>query len=128
MRVSEYGYGLVFSVENENSLCAQSALECAYVMTDRSHPLISPAHAHTAVISLSLLFVFCLSTERVDASYYKAPLTTFKSRETTSENAWALFIILTIMPLCRQSLFKTVQYFFRYCRCNKKQLCVYMCA
>ena len=76
-----------------------------YVMADRPHPFISPAHAHTAVTSLSLFFVFRLSTEREDASYCKAPLTTFKSRETTSENAWALFVILTIMPPCRQSIF-----------------------
>ena len=37
-------------------------------------------------------FFFFLSTERIDASYFKAPLATSKSRQTTSEDAWALFI------------------------------------
>ena len=36
--------------------------------------------------------LFFLSTERIDASYFKAPLATSKSRQTTSEDAWALFI------------------------------------
>ena len=36
---------------------------------------------------LLLLFLF-LSTERIDESYFKAPLAT---RQTTSEDAWALF-------------------------------------
>ena len=49
-----------------------------------------PAHAHTTVTSL--FFFFFLSTERIDASYFKAPLATSKSRQTTSEGAWALFI------------------------------------
>ena len=48
-----------------------------------------PAHAHTTVTAL-----FFLSTERIDASYFKAPLATSKSRQTTSEDAWALFVRL----------------------------------
>ena len=54
-----------------------------------------PAHAHTTVTSLfffSFFFFFFLSTERIDASYFKAPLATSKCRQTTSEGAWALFI------------------------------------
>ena len=41
---------------------------------------------------LLLLSLFFLSTERIDASYFKALLATSKSRQTTSEDAWALFI------------------------------------
>ena len=53
-----------------------------------------PAHAHTNVTSLFFFFFFFffLSTERIDASYFKAPLATSKWRQTTSEGAWALFI------------------------------------
>ena len=35
-----------------------------------------------------------MSTHRIDAIYFKAPLTTSKSRQTTSEDAWALFVRL----------------------------------
>ena len=45
---------------------------------------ITPALAHTGISSIS--------TEVIDASHFKAPLTTSKSQETTSEDAWALFI------------------------------------
>ena len=41
----------------------------------------SPAHAQ-------LFF----TTEGIDTSYFKAPLVTSKSQQTTSEDAWALFI------------------------------------
>ena len=52
-----------------------------------------PAHAHTTVtFSFFFFFFFFLSTERIDASYFKAPLATSKCRQTTSEGAWALFI------------------------------------
>ena len=46
----------------------------------------------TQLLLLSLSLV--LSIERIDASYFKAPLTTSKSRQTTSEDAWALFVRL----------------------------------
>ena len=39
-------------------------------------------------------WAFSFSTERIDASYFKAPLATSKSRQTTSEDAWALFVRL----------------------------------
>ena len=42
-----------------------------------------PAHAHTTVTSLFFFF---------SESYFKAPLATSKSRQTTSEDAWVLFI------------------------------------
>ena len=45
----------------------------------------------TQLLLLSFFFFF-LSTERIDASYFKAPLATSKSRHTTSEDAWAFFI------------------------------------
>ena len=51
---------------------------------------IPPVHAHTAVTSLFFFFFLFLST----ASYFKAPLATSKSRQTTSEDAWALFVRL----------------------------------
>ena len=58
----------------------------------RSGSVVSllPANAHTTVTTLSLFFF--LSTERIDASYFKAPFATSTSRQTTSEDAWALFI------------------------------------
>ena len=91
-------------------------------MTDRPHPLISRAARATTrpagspidvsralppvrqaaldqqslsclpmptqLLLLSLFFFF-LSTERIDVSYFKSPLAT---SQTTSEDAWALFI------------------------------------
>ena len=49
-----------------------------------------PLPMPTQLLLLSLSFF--LSTERIDASYFKAPLTTSKSRQTTSEAVWALFV------------------------------------
>ena len=46
------------------------------------------------LLSFFFFFFFFLSTERIDASYFKAPLATSKSRQTTSEDAWALFVRL----------------------------------
>ena len=46
------------------------------------------------LLSFFFFFFFFLSTERIDTSYFKAPLATSKSRQTTSEDAWALFVRL----------------------------------
>ena len=63
---------------------SHAGASCGSVISLLPNP---PCHAHTAVTSL-----FFFSTERIDASYFKAPLATSKSRQTTSEDAWALFI------------------------------------
>ena len=49
---------------------------------------LSPLPMPTQLLLLSFF------TERIDANYFKAPLTTSKSRQTTSEDAWALFVRL----------------------------------
>ena len=89
------------------STCPARSHQCARPPASSGSAVsLLPAHAHTTVTSLSCLpmptqlllllffffFFFFLSTERIDASYFKAPLATSKSRQTTSEDAWALFI------------------------------------
>ena len=69
--------------------CPARSRRCASSESVVSLLPVLPAYAHTTVASLSFFF---LSTERIDASYFKAPLATSKSRQTTSEDAWALFI------------------------------------
>ena len=51
-----------------------------------------PMPTQLLLLSFFFFFFFFLSTERIDASYFKAPLATSKCRQTTSEGAWALFI------------------------------------
>ena len=63
---------------------------CARPPASSGSAVSLPAHAHTTITSP--YYFFFLSTERIDASYFKAPLATSKSRQTTSEGAWALFI------------------------------------